>query len=72
MVFRKEVSSRTLLELAGELDSLRKRLDTVVERCVVLNGELWSLAKDQAERLGHRSVSEYIFDLIREDKKKAK
>jgi hypothetical protein len=67
------------MTLADELDSLGKRMDAMSdclirlrERCVVLNDELWYWAQYRAKELGKGSVSEYLFDLIREDKKKMK
>jgi hypothetical protein len=36
----------------------------------IVDEELWSWAKYRAAILGCRSVSEYVFDLIRKDKKK--
>jgi hypothetical protein len=62
----------TVAEVADELESLRKRLDAVVERSVVLNDELWNWAQYRAKQLGKESVSQCLFDLIREDKKKTK
>ena len=38
----------------------------------VLDKELWNWAQYRAKQLGKTSVSQYLFDLIREDKKKAK
>jgi hypothetical protein len=38
----------------------------------VLDKELWNWAQYRAKQLGKESVSEYLFGLIREDKKKAK
>jgi hypothetical protein len=67
------------MTLADELNSLGKRMDAMSDRlirlrecCVVLNDELWYWAQYRAKQLGKESVSQYLFDLIREDKKKAK
>jgi hypothetical protein len=38
----------------------------------ILDQELWNWAQYRAKQLGKESVSEYLFDLIKEDKKKAK
>jgi len=38
----------------------------------ILDKELWNWAQYRARQLGRDSVSEYLFDLIREDKKKFK
>ena len=65
------MSSRTVAELADELGSLVKRVDAVVERCVVLNDELWYWAQYRAKQLGKESVSQYLFDLIIEDRQEA-
>jgi len=37
----------------------------------VLDKELWNWAQHRAKQLGKESISQYLFDLIREDKKKA-
>ena len=67
------------MTLADELNSLGKRMDAMSdrlirlrERCVVLNDELWYWAQYRAKQVGKASASEYVFDLIREDKKKGK
>jgi hypothetical protein len=39
--FQEFYKMATLAELADELESLTRRLDAVVERCVVFNDELW-------------------------------
>ena len=36
----------------------------------IIDENLWNWAKDRASVLGCNSVSEYVFDLIRKDKKK--
>ncbi len=66
------MSLEAIKQVTGELESLRKQVEAVAERCVVLNDELWSSAQYRARQLGKNSVSEYLFDLIREDKKKSK
>ena len=38
----------------------------------IMDEELWNWAQYRAKQLGKTSVSQYLFDLIREDKKKAK
>ena len=38
----------------------------------IMDDELWNWAQYRAKQLGKESVSQYLFDLIREDKKKAK
>ena len=38
----------------------------------ILDKELMNWAQYRARQLGRDSVSEYLFDLIREDKKKSK
>jgi hypothetical protein len=38
----------------------------------VMDKELWSWAQYRAKTLNYTSVSEYIFDLISKDKKRAK
>jgi hypothetical protein len=45
---------------------------SVRERTFILDKELYRWAPYRAKQLGKDSVSEYLFDLIREDKKKAK
>jgi hypothetical protein len=65
--------------LANRLESLGRQVEAVTghlvrvrERSVVLNDELWYWAQYRAKQLGKASVSEYLFDLIREDEKKGK
>ena len=62
----------TLATLADDMVLLTKRVEALIERCVVLNDELWNWAQYRAKQLGKESVSQYLFDLIREDKKKTK
>jgi len=38
----------------------------------IVDDELWNWAQYRAKQLGKESVSQYLFDLIREDKKKGK
>jgi hypothetical protein len=38
----------------------------------ILDKELWNWAQYRAKQLGKESVSQYLFDLIREDKKNGK
>jgi hypothetical protein len=38
----------------------------------IMDDELWNWAQYRAKQLGKESVSQYLFDLIKEDKKKAK
>jgi len=38
----------------------------------IVDQELWNWAQYRAKQLNKESVSQYLFDLIREDKKKAK
>ena len=38
----------------------------------IVDKDLWNWAQYRAKTLGKESVSEYVFDLIKEDKKKAK
>jgi len=38
----------------------------------IVDKALWNWAQYQAKQLGKASVSEYLFDLIKEDKKRAK
>jgi hypothetical protein len=38
----------------------------------ILDKELWNWAQYRSKQLENESVSEYLFDLIREDKKKSK
>ena len=38
----------------------------------ILDEELWNWAQYHAKQLGKESVSQYLFDLIKEDKKKGK
>jgi hypothetical protein len=38
----------------------------------IMDDELWNWAQYRAKQLGKESVSQYLFDLIREDKKKGK
>ncbi len=37
----------------------------------VMDTEMWTWAKYQAEKLGFNSVSEYLFDLIKKDKEES-
>jgi hypothetical protein len=69
----------TIAEITDKLASLRKQVDAVTDslirdrkRSVILNDELWNWARYRAEQLGKESVSQYLFDLIGEDQKKAK
>jgi hypothetical protein len=73
------VSSEAFVRLAADMDSLVKRMEAldehlarVRERRVVLDDDLWYWAQYRAKSLGKESVSQYVFDLIREDKEKAK
>ena len=38
----------------------------------IMDDGLWNWAQYRAKQLGKESVSQYLFDLIHEDKKKAK
>jgi hypothetical protein len=38
----------------------------------IMDEELWNWAQYRAKQLGKESVSQYLFDLIREDKKRGK
>jgi hypothetical protein len=38
----------------------------------IMDEELWNWAQYRAKQLGKESVSQYLFDLLREEKKKAK
>ena len=65
-------TSAALAELADQTESLTKRLEAVGERCVVLDDELWYWTQYRAKGLGKPSVSEYVRDLVREDRNKSK
>jgi hypothetical protein len=69
----------TLAEITDKVESLTKQILAVCasltrdrERSVILNDELWNWAQYRAKQLGKESVSQYLFDLLREEKKKAK
>ncbi len=72
------MSSMTLAEITDKVESLTKQILAVCasltrdrERSVILNDELWNWTQHRAKELGKESVSEYLFDLIKEDKEKA-
>lgn len=69
----------TLPEITDKVESLTKQILAVCasltrdrERSVILNDELWNWAQYRAKQLGKESVSQYLFDLLREEKKKIK
>ncbi len=59
-----------LREISAEVDAVTKQVEGMIGRCVILDDELLSWAQYRAKSLGKESVSQYVFDLIREDKKK--
>jgi hypothetical protein len=53
----------------NQLKSFGDELTRIMGRCVVLDDELWNWAQYRAKQLGKESVSQYLFDLLREEKK---
>jgi hypothetical protein len=65
------VSYEPIVKITAEVRSLTERVEAMVERCVVLDDELWYWAQYRAKQLGKESVSQYLFDLIIEDRQEA-